>query len=103
MYAIIKDGGRQYRVQEGQEVDVDYRDASKGDQIKFDQVLAVSASDGLQLGRPIVEGASVIAEVLGARMGKKIVVQKIRRRKNTRTKNGHRQLYTRIRIDKIEP
>lgn len=103
MYAIIRDGGRQYRVQEGQEVDVDYRDASKGDQIKFDQVLAVSASDGLQLGRPIVEGASVIAEVLGARMGKKIVVQKIRRRKNTRTKNGHRQLYTRIRIDKIEP
>ena len=103
MYAIIKDGGRQYRVQEGQEVDVDYRDASKGDQIKFDQVLAVSASDGLQLGRPIVEGASVLAEVLGARMGKKIVVQKIRRRKNTRTKNGHRQLYTRIRIDKIEP
>ena len=103
MYAIIRDGGRQYRVQEGQEVDVDYRDASKGDQIKFDQVLAVSASDGLQLGRPIVEGASVLAEVLGARMGKKIVVQKIRRRKNTRTKNGHRQLYTRIRIDKIEP
>ena len=60
MYAIIKDGGRQYRVQEGQEVDVDYRDASKGDQIKFDQVLAVSASDGLQLGRPIVPSRYIL-------------------------------------------
>ena len=102
MYAIFADGGRQYKVEEGQELDIDYRDVSKGDELEFDQVLAVSDDDGLKLGRPNVDGAKVTAEVLGARFGDKIVIQKIRRRKNSRHKAGHRQIYTTVRVQKIE-
>lgn len=102
MYAIIVDGGRQYKVEEGQELDVDYRDAAKGDALQFDRVLAVSGEEGLKLGTPVVDGASVSAEVLGVNQGAKLVVQKLRRRKNSRRKTGHRQLYTRVKIAKIE-
>ena len=102
MYAIIVDGGRQYKVQEGQELAVDYRLISKGEQIEFGRVLAVSSEDGVTLGKPTVDGASVRAEVLGVELGEKIVVQKFRRRKNSRRKTGHRQMHTRVRIDKIE-
>ena len=102
MYAIIKESGRQYRVEEGQVLDVDYRDAAKGDQVQFDNVLAVSGDQGIQIGTPTVEGAQVTAEVLGPAMGKKLVVQKIRRRKNSRTKTGHRQVYTRVKINEIK-
>jgi large subunit ribosomal protein L21 len=101
MYAIIADGGRQYKVQEGQELDVDYRDASKGDQLTFDNVLAVSGEQGLQLGKPTVEGAKVTAEVLGPSKGPKLYIQKLRRRKNTRKRTGHRQLYTKVRVSSI--
>jgi large subunit ribosomal protein L21 len=102
MYAIISDSGKQYRVEEGQELDVDYRESAKGDELKFERILALSGDDGLKLGSPVVEGASVTAEVLGMQQGEKLVVQKIRRRKNSRRKNGHRQMYTRVRIAKIE-
>ena len=103
MYAIIHDGGRQYKVEEGQELVVDYRDSSKGDKVTFDRVLAVSNDDkGLTLGAPLVEGAAVTAEVLGVDQGEKLIVQKLRRRKNSRRKTGHRQLYTKVRIDKIQ-
>jgi len=102
MYAIIADGGRQYRVEEGQELDVDYRDASKGDELRFERVLAVSDDTGLKLGSPAVTGASVHAEVLGVQLGEKLTIQKLRRRKNSRRKTGHRQMHTRVRIKKIE-
>lgn len=103
MYAIIADGGRQYRVEEGQELQIDYRAATQtGDQLTFDRVLAVAGEGGVQLGQPTVEGASVIAEVLGIDQGKKLVVQKLRRRKNSRRRTGHRQLYTKVRISQIQ-
>ena len=103
MYAIISDSGKQFKVEEGQELDVDYRDVTAGAELSFDEVLAVSAEDGVKLGRPLVEGASVKAEVLGVARGPKLVVQKFRRRShNSRTKTGHRQIYTRVRISKIE-
>lgn len=102
MYAIVQDGGRQHKVEEGQEIDLDYRDLSKGQQIKFDRVLAVSGTDGLRLGTPTIEGASVSAEVVGVTFGPKLTVQKLRRRKNYRRKTGHRQLYIKVRINKIE-
>ena len=102
MYAIIADSGRQYRVEEGQELDVDYRDATKGDEITFDRVLAISGDEGLKLGTPSVEGARVSADVVGVQQGQKIFVRKLRRRKNSRRRTGHRQLYTRVRISKIE-
>ena len=101
MYAIIADGGRQYRIEEGQELDVDLRDVSTGDELTFDRVLAYRNDEGVQIGKPTLEGARVTARVLGVAMGQKLVVQKIRRRKNYRRKTGHRQLFTRVRIDKI--
>jgi len=101
MYAIIVDGGRQYKVEEGQELDVDYRDLPKGEELTFDRVLALSGDDGVQLGQPTLDGASVTAEVLGPANGPKLTVQKLRRRKNSRRRTGHRQLYTKVRINKI--
>jgi large subunit ribosomal protein L21 len=101
MYAIIQDSGRQYRVEEGQVLDLDYRDASTGDEVTFDRVLAVRGEEGIQLGRPTVESAAVTGEVVGVNQGPKIVVQKFRRRKGYRRRTGHRQLFTQIRINKI--
>jgi large subunit ribosomal protein L21 len=101
MYAIIADGGRQYKVVEGQELEIDFRDVSQGDQLTFDKVLAVSGDTGTTVGAPAVAGATVTAEVLGATIGDKIYIQKFRRRKNYRRRTGHRQTYTRVRISKI--
>ncbi len=101
MYAIIVDGGRQYKVEPGREVDVDYRDVPQGDSLTFEKVPAVSGDDGLKLGSPTVDGASVTASVVGPKMDKKIYVQKFRRRKNSRRRTGHRQIHTRVRIEKI--
>ncbi|MFT5524106.1 MAG: large subunit ribosomal protein L21 [Pirellulaceae bacterium] len=100
MYAIISDGGRQYRVEEGQTVEVDYRNATKGAEIEFD-VLAVKSDSGFKVGRPNVDGASVKAEVLGITQGDKIYIQKFRRRKNSRRRTGHRAMFTQIRIKQI--
>ena len=102
MYAIIEDGGRQYRVEEGNQLEIDYRQISKGDQVTFGKVLIISGDDGVKLGSPQIAGATVTAEVLGVTMGKKLVVQKFRRRKNSRRKTGHRQMYTKVQIQKIE-
>jgi large subunit ribosomal protein L21 len=101
MYAIILDGGHQYKVEEGQQLDIDYRDTPAGDELTFDRVLAVSDDGDVKLGRPVVEGASVVAKVLGPVKGEKITVQKFRRRKNMRKKTGHRSIYTRVEISKI--
>jgi large subunit ribosomal protein L21 len=101
MYAIIVDGGRQYKVTEGQELVIDYRDASQGDALTFERVLAVSTGDKLQLGQPTLRSAHVTAKVLGVLQGPKITVQKFRRRKGYRAKTGHRQLYTKVQIEKI--
>jgi large subunit ribosomal protein L21 len=102
MYAIIEDGGRQLKVEEGQELDVDYRGLARGEEVRFDRVLAYRDDDGLKLGQPALESAAVTAKVLGPARGPKLVVQKLRRRKNSRRKAGHRQLYTRVKIQKIE-
>ncbi len=102
MYAIIVDGGRQYKVSEGQVIDLDYRDVPSGETLKLERVLCVSNGDSVKLGSPSVSGAVVSAEVIGPQKGEKIYIQKFRRRKNYRRRTGHRQLYTRVRISKIE-
>lgn len=102
MYAIIVDGGRQYRVSEGEELTVDYRNIKKGEELTFGRVLAVGGDDGPRLGQPALDGVVVKAEVLGPVQGPKLVVQKLRRRKNSRRRTGHRQIFTRVRIQKIE-
>jgi large subunit ribosomal protein L21 len=101
MYAIISDGNRQYKVEEGQELVVSYRDVPAGEKIKFENVLAVGGEGDTKLGSPLVKGASVAAEVIGPERGEKIVVQKLRRRKNMRRKTGERHIYTRVRVAKI--
>ncbi len=102
MYAIISDSGRQIKVEQGQELLVDYRDIAAGEKITFDRVMALSDGAGdLKLGAPLVSGASVVAEVIGPEKGPKLVVQKLRRRKNFRKKTGHRSVCTKIRISSI--
>ena len=100
MYAIIEDGTHQFQVEEGQELAVDYRDVPPGQSLTFDRVLALRDDGGLKIGQPTLS-ATVTAEVLGVTQGPKLVVQKMRRRKNFRRKTGHRQLYTRVKIQKI--
>lgn len=101
MYAIIVDGGRQYRVEPGMELEVDYRDLPQGENLTFEKVLAVSGNDGMKLGAPTVDGATVKASVIGPSLDKKIYVQKFRRRKNSKRRTGHRQIHTRVRIEEI--
>ncbi len=101
MYAIFVDGGRQYKVVEGQELEVDYRDVPSGETVKFEQVLAYSDGSKLNIGTPTVGGASITAKVLGIFQAEKLTVQKFRRRKTFRKRTGHRQLQTKIQIDNI--
>lgn len=102
MYAIIDAGGRQVRVEEGQELEVDYRDLPPGEQFKFERVLAVRSDEGFKVGKPTLESAAVTAEVLGVSQGPKLTVQKMRRRKNFRRRTGHRQMNSLVKITKIE-
>jgi large subunit ribosomal protein L21 len=101
MYAIIKHGGRQFRVEEGQEIEINYREGAPGDKVKFEEVLAAGTGADLKFGAPLLSGASVAAEIVGTVQGPKLVIQRIRRRKNSRRKTGHRQIYTKVRIGKI--
>jgi len=101
MYAIIVDGGRQYKVEPGMEVDVDFREIEAGENITFEKVLAVSNDSGMTLGAPTVAGASVKASVLGVEQDKKIYIQKFRRRKHSKSRTGHRQKHLRVRIEEI--
>jgi len=101
MYAIIQDGGRQYQVQENEQVVLDYRDVPADSQLTLDKVLAIHDGQTLHLGKPLLASGSVVVKVLGAEHGEKLVIQKFRRRKNYRRRTGHRQLHTRVRIEKI--
>jgi large subunit ribosomal protein L21 len=100
-YAVVADGGRQYRVMEGQEVEVDFRHLPTGSEVVFDKVLAVSKAGKLTMGAPLVKGAKVKAEVVGLVQGDKIYVQKFARRKNYRRRTGHRSLATKVKIKSI--
>jgi large subunit ribosomal protein L21 len=101
MYAIITDGSRQYKVEKGQELVVDFRDTPAGEKLKFEKVLAVGGAGDAKLGSPLVKGASVTAEVIGPVQGEKLVVQKFRRRKNFKKKTGFRAMGTKVRIAEI--
>ncbi len=101
MYAIIETGGKQYRVQEGDVVFVEKLTAEEGEAVVFDKVLAVSTDEELTVGSPAVVGASVNAKVLGHGKDKKIIVFKYKPKKGYRRKQGHRQPYTKVQIEKI--
>ncbi|MGH7476624.1 MAG: 50S ribosomal protein L21 [Longimicrobiales bacterium] len=102
MYAIIRSGDKQFRAEPGQTIRVPSLKADVGENVTFDQVLLAGGADGLKLGAPTVEGASVSGEVVAHGRGRKIVVFKWKRRKNYRRKQGHRQGYTEVRIDEIK-
>jgi large subunit ribosomal protein L21 len=103
MYAIVTDGSKQLKVEEGQVLNIDYRPLPAGETITFERVLAIGgeAAGAARIGQPVVSGASVTAEVLGPTQGEKLVVQKFRRRKNSKRRTGHRQLHTQVKISKI--
>jgi large subunit ribosomal protein L21 len=100
MYAIFEDGSRQYRVEQGSTVVVDYRDTQPGQTLEFDRVLMISGGAETSIGQPLVAGAKVIAEVVDLPT-KKTVVQHFRRRKNYRRLKGHTQPYVRVKVKDI--
>ena len=100
MYAIIKTGGKQYRVQQGDELRVEKLDAKEGDKVVFEEVVAVGG-DKLVVGTPFVEGYAVTAEVLTQGKGDKVVIYKYKAKKDYRRKNGHRQPFTLVKITDI--
>ncbi len=100
MYAVIKTGGKQYRVVEGDTLQVEKLPGAAGDKVSFDEVLMVGG-DKAKVGTPLVKGASVKAEIVSQDRDKKIIVFKMRRRKNYRRKQGHRQPFTQVRITGI--
>ncbi|HHV17494.1 MAG TPA: 50S ribosomal protein L21 [Thermoanaerobacterales bacterium] len=102
MYAIIETGGKQYCVSEGDVLRVEKLPADVGEMIELDKVLALSKDDGLKVGKPWLEGSKVKAKVLQHGKGDKIIVFKYKPKKNYRRKQGHRQPFTEIQIEKIE-
>ena len=102
MYAIIEDSGTQFRVEKGLTLNVDCRAGEPGTSVTFDRVLLVADEKGIRIGRPVVEGAKVTAEVVGTAKGPKVEIVKLRRRKNSRRHTGHRQGYLTVRITAIE-
>ena len=102
MEAVIRDGAHQYRVKEGLTLDVEYRAVDKGATLEFPEVLFVGGEGGqVKVGTPTVEGAKVVAKVIGPVKGDKVISTIFRRRKGLRHRRGHRQPYLRVQIEKI--
>ena len=100
-YAIFKTGGKQYRVSEGERIDVERLDLEVGQEATFDQVLAVSGGEGLKVGNPTVDGASIVAEVVDQVRAKKVIAFRFKRRKGYHKTRGHRRQLTRLAIKSI--
>lgn len=100
VYAIIQTGGKQYRVQQGDVIYVEKLDVQDGAEIQF-EVLLLGKDDGVQVGKPLVDGAKVTGKLVSQVKGKKIVVYKYKAKKNERKKQGHRQPYSKVEITQI--
>lgn len=101
MYAIIESGGRQYRAEEGHSFSVEKLPYEVGQQIELDKVLLLANDDEVKIGQPVVDGVTIKATVVEQYRGKKILVWKYKPKKRYRRRQGHRQYYTRLRIDEI--
>jgi large subunit ribosomal protein L21 len=101
MYAIIKTGGKQHRVSQGDVIAVEKIAGNKGDALVFDEVLMVASEGDIKIGTPTLTGAKVVSEILEQAKGPKIVVFRMKRRKGYHKKTGHRQLLTRVKITDI--
>lgn len=101
MYAVIKTGGKQYKVAEGQTVRIEKIEAGIGDAVEFDEVLMIGNDDNVTVGAPLVDGAKVTAEIASQGRAKKVEIIKFRRRKHSMKRQGHRQYYTDVTIKSI--
>jgi large subunit ribosomal protein L21 len=101
IYAIIETGGKQYRVNPGQTIDVERLDVAEGNTVELDRVLLIADGERVVIGTPVVDGAKVVATAQGDGKGKKVIVFRYKSKVRSRKKTGHRQLYTRLVIDKI--
>ncbi len=101
MFAVVTIAGQQFKVEQDQEIFVHKLDANEGDQLNFDQVLLITDGDSTSVGTPVVKSASVGATVLEHAKGDKVIVFKKKRRKGYKVKNGHRQSFTKIKINSI--
>ncbi|MDO5033615.1 MAG: 50S ribosomal protein L21 [Eubacteriales bacterium] len=101
MYAIIKTGGKQYRVSEGDEVFVEKLDLEAGEKVNFDQVLAMGEGEALEWGKPVLEGAKVEGELVKHGKGPKINIFKYKAKKGYRRRQGHRQPYSKVKITSL--
>jgi len=102
-YAIIRTGGKQYRVESGEQLRVEALRAEVGASVSFDEVLLVGEGDSVRVGAPLVKGAQVQGTVVAHGRGEKVNIFKMRRRKHYQKSQGHRQSYTEVRIDAIAP
>ena len=102
MYAVIKTGSKQYRVEQGSTIRVEKLPGDKGTKVELGEVLLVGDGENVKVGQPVVAGAMVTAEIVGQVLGQKLLIFKFRRRKAYRKKNGHRQQYTAIKITGIQ-
>lgn len=100
-YAIVEDGGKQYKAIEGGTIEVDHYAAEIGDQVDLDHVLLIANDDDIKIGTPFVAGAMIKATVVGQIKGPKVIVFKYKPKQRYRVKSGHRQKYTRLQIDSI--
>ncbi len=101
MYAVVKTGGKQYRVAQGEYLKVEKLEGNEGDTIELDQVLMIADGDNLKIGAPLVDGGKVTATIKSHGRGKKVEIMKFRRRKHHQKRTGHRQSYTEIEITAI--
>jgi large subunit ribosomal protein L21 len=102
MYAIIETGGKQYRVSEGDVITIEKLEAGEGETVEFDRVLTVVKDGSVTIGKPVVSGAKVTGKVEAHGKGKKILVFKYKAKSNYRRRQGHRQPFTKVVIEKIE-
>jgi large subunit ribosomal protein L21 len=102
VYAVVETGGKQYKVAVGDTIEVEKLAANTGDRIELERVLMVADEGGVRVGQPVLESAKVSATVLGLIKGPKQIIYKYRAKERYRRKTGHRQTYTRLRIDEIK-
>ncbi|GAB6173245.1 50S ribosomal protein L21 [Paradesulfitobacterium aromaticivorans] len=102
MYAVIETGGKQYRVQEGDVLKVEKLEANVGDTVTIDRVLLVAQDGAVKVGSPLVDGAKAMLKVVEHGKGEKIIVFKYKPKKNYRRKQGHRQPYTKVRVEALQ-
>ncbi|HEX2967331.1 MAG TPA: 50S ribosomal protein L21 [Syntrophorhabdaceae bacterium] len=101
MYAIIENGGKQYKIEEGKKVKLEKMAATEGEEVRLSNILAVNGANGTVVGNPYVSGAYVNGKVLSQGRDKKVTIFKYKRRKDYKVKKGHRQAYTELLIEKI--